>query len=334
MEIINFEPFEDLTNIPDSMLIDSDTEIARLTLDDFVVKYATLEVRGDVIVTFKGERYRTPSEFPEELKELIRNDPNFWDPECSGVYVVNNNWFKAFLWDENNQYLTSDYVDAENLSADSIKEMLLGYAEEYKDQYNIDLAKDAISEGNQIVTYYRLGDVTNWGAPEVKIIVPYGGCVSDKLEELLHNAKDSNMSDEEILKNYLMEPMPDDWKDIYEDEYEGYMSIDLGYGIKGFSVASIEGTVITQVDDQLVYISDPDNAGFNDTCYVRDFSKDGSLEKYKPVAIFRRSTDPEHFDSEMEKYGEISGIVAPYDIDVEVVTDNDIIFFALKKEEE
>ena len=131
MEIINFEPFEDLTNIQDSMLIDSDTEIARLTLDDSVVKYATLEVRGDVNITYGGENYRTPSEFPEELKEVIRKNPNCWDTECSGIFVGNNNWFEAFLWDENNQYLTSDCVDAENLSADSIKEMLLGYAEEF-----------------------------------------------------------------------------------------------------------------------------------------------------------------------------------------------------------
>ena len=72
MDTVTFNLYEDLENVADSMLIESNTEIANLETDDYFV---SLEVRGEVNVDFTvdgiTETFRNPSEFPDELKKLI-----------------------------------------------------------------------------------------------------------------------------------------------------------------------------------------------------------------------------------------------------------------------
>ncbi len=100
-----------LTNYSDSMLFDSGESIATGTFEcDGETLDIDLEVAGDVRVEFKGETYRKPSEFPDELRDRIRANPNNWDitapsgedndePE-SDVYVCNNNWFEYVFNDD------------------------------------------------------------------------------------------------------------------------------------------------------------------------------------------------------------------------------------------
>lgn len=104
----SFECDFDLAKYTDSMLFDSGTGIASA---EYIVGGEVfsvhLEVRGEVAVTFDGITYHAPSEFPDELKERIRNNPGWWDtysPSGEGnddqsgdIYCGMNNWFEA-IW--------------------------------------------------------------------------------------------------------------------------------------------------------------------------------------------------------------------------------------------
>lgn len=73
ISILDFHIRKGLKQCADSMLFDSDTVIADMkvkTSDDLTVSVA-LMVRGYVSVTYRGMTYHKPSEFPQELRELI-----------------------------------------------------------------------------------------------------------------------------------------------------------------------------------------------------------------------------------------------------------------------
>ena len=67
-----YTQYEDMNPIKDSMQFDSDTEICSYVSPDkkFTI---TIEVRGEVRLTYKDETYTKPSEFPQEVKEIIKN---------------------------------------------------------------------------------------------------------------------------------------------------------------------------------------------------------------------------------------------------------------------
>ena len=128
-----FECYEDLTDIKDSMQLDSDTDICRYI--DESGKYAvTIDVKGEVRVTWCAngiesgepvETYHRPSEFPDDLKELIARSNSWWENDPR-VYVSENNWFELFIWSHengDNRYLTSDCVDVEGETPESLKEL-------------------------------------------------------------------------------------------------------------------------------------------------------------------------------------------------------------------
>ena len=94
MNIKNFKCNENLSQYVDSMLFDSGECIAEMEyeIDDTLITIC-LEVRGEVKVDFNGVSYNRPSEFPLELKELIKGNPANWDCE-DYVYVDMNNWFE------------------------------------------------------------------------------------------------------------------------------------------------------------------------------------------------------------------------------------------------
>lgn len=117
-----YTQYEDMKPIKDSMQFDSDTEICEYTPADKKVKI-TIEVRGEVGITYNDEVYKKPSEFPQEVKEIIQNG-DLWNTD--EVYVGNNNWFELFFWDEEGNFLDSDVVDIEGMSP----EELCDYCEE------------------------------------------------------------------------------------------------------------------------------------------------------------------------------------------------------------
>lgn len=130
-------PDVDLTKIKDSMQIDSGTTIATCHMKDF---YAYIEVRGDVMVFFnpntneeptQGEYYTKPSEFPQELKDLIAKDETWYLDKR--VELVRNNWFELF-WGKapTDTGLSSECVSIEEYNTNDIMNLLMYCAEQAK----------------------------------------------------------------------------------------------------------------------------------------------------------------------------------------------------------
>lgn len=117
----------DLSGINTSMELDSGQELARLYDGDLC---ATLKVVGDVVVFYKDEIYKTPSQFPEELMKLFHDGKA---DNKHGVDTAFNNWFEVFVWkvvkdNKGNDKLDfaglCDVVDAEGNTPDEIRGLL------------------------------------------------------------------------------------------------------------------------------------------------------------------------------------------------------------------
>ena len=121
-KIKSFNCEENLSQYISSMLFDSGEEIATGVFsygdDELEV---TLQVSGEVAVTFKDEVYHRPSDFPEELVQLIKEHPYDWDVcappeeeddeyECY-VYVGLNNWFE-YIFDCEGSVYEDDLAEA------------------------------------------------------------------------------------------------------------------------------------------------------------------------------------------------------------------------------
>ena len=124
MKIKNFE-CKDLKQFTSSMLYDRETIVAT---GEFEINGKNIEVflmvDGDVNVDFKGETYRNPSEFPDELIDRIRRDPYHWDvtspsgepDEDNGtdVHVESKNWF-SYVACEDKRFI-DDLVEDRDIS--------------------------------------------------------------------------------------------------------------------------------------------------------------------------------------------------------------------------
>ena len=137
----------DLPNIKDSMQLDSGTTIATLKYKN---NWASLEVRGEVKVFFNpkvkegeaptdGDYYVYPSEFPQELKDLIAGETEIYraDGDIKGIehnwafddriYISENNWFELFVADDEDDPIPDAVVvDVEGECATEILNMLMG----------------------------------------------------------------------------------------------------------------------------------------------------------------------------------------------------------------
>lgn len=91
---LEFNVYEDMKNIVDSMQFSSDTIIADLVGNNIE---AYIIVHGEVSVTFNDENYDDPADFPDELKQLISQEKN-WNND-DRVYVSLNNWFDIVVND-------------------------------------------------------------------------------------------------------------------------------------------------------------------------------------------------------------------------------------------
>ncbi len=128
---IEFYQYIEMDKIKDSMQLDSEQTIAWLRAGEKII---SLEVRGEVKVWWNpnatkdsspinGEYFKYPSEFPEELKELIKNE-QYWDTD-ERVCVSQNNWFELFICKNKNDLVPdSVVVDVEGLSSIEIYEMM------------------------------------------------------------------------------------------------------------------------------------------------------------------------------------------------------------------
>ena len=123
MKIINFECDKNLSQYVDSMLFDSNTIIASMTceINEHQINI-DLMTRGYVNVEYKGDTYRYPSEFPQELKIKIKENPNWWDDE--DVYIDENNWFE-YIYDDtiNGKTYSDGIVFEDDLSKYSVEQV-------------------------------------------------------------------------------------------------------------------------------------------------------------------------------------------------------------------
>ena len=90
-----FSCSDNLAQYTDSMLFDSGECIASMDyFDEETGKSVTLDLRvcGSVKVSFKETNYTHYSDFPEQLKKLIKKNRE-WELD-ERVYVDENNWFE------------------------------------------------------------------------------------------------------------------------------------------------------------------------------------------------------------------------------------------------
>jgi len=138
--------YKDMTKVLDSMMLDSYEMIAYgYDKDDDIC--ITIETNGEVVVDWNplgidnmdssSERFRYPSDFPQELKDLITENPNQWMTD-ERVYVDANNWFEIFVWDGKEPggcAIFSDVVDVEGLKNDDLKNIMDDFLSAYKNEY-------------------------------------------------------------------------------------------------------------------------------------------------------------------------------------------------------
>lgn len=90
--ITQFDCEKDLTPYTDSMLFDSGTNIATMIWEDDKYKIEQyLDIVGDVKVWFEDKYYTQPSEFPKELRDIIKQGNCWYD----GISL--NNWFETIF---------------------------------------------------------------------------------------------------------------------------------------------------------------------------------------------------------------------------------------------
>lgn len=167
VQVADYQVHQELSECVDSMLFDSDTNIAYLsakTSDGRFTASVDLMVRGEVSVTYKGKTYRKPSQFPKELRDRIKAHPGSWefsdgekdlsklsdeelsflmeqfDPDnCAlededELYISCNNWFEYIYTVRGEGYEQADGVLFEEnlatLSNDDLQVAMLTFAKE------------------------------------------------------------------------------------------------------------------------------------------------------------------------------------------------------------
>lgn len=122
IKLESFTCEDNLAQYTCSMLFDSGEEIARgvFTCEGKELDIS-LRICGEVAVTYKDEVYHQPSDFPDELIQLIKEHPYDWDvyspsgegndDEEGNIYVGLNNWFE-YLFDGDGDVYEEDLAKA------------------------------------------------------------------------------------------------------------------------------------------------------------------------------------------------------------------------------
>lgn len=126
----NFCCDENLSQYTDSMLFESNLNIASMNYESKGCKVILdLMTRGEVNVDYKGVTYRSPLEFPEDLKEIIKTKP-YWFNDTEDLYIDANNWFEYIYDITINGKTYSDGIMFEtDLSKYSVEELKTEMAE-------------------------------------------------------------------------------------------------------------------------------------------------------------------------------------------------------------
>lgn len=97
--ITEYKVYEPLEKCLDALLFNSGTDIAHMTceFENYIVDI-DLTVCGEVDIEYEGVDWKLPSEFPEELKKIIKNHYSGVQNMAGLCYVKDNNWFE-FLYE-------------------------------------------------------------------------------------------------------------------------------------------------------------------------------------------------------------------------------------------
>lgn len=127
-----FKLYEDTKNIKDSLQFDSGTLIAEYIDNDLS---ARIEVVGDVRIIFEGDIFKYPSNFSDELKQIVAKG-NAYDDER--IEVCENNWFELIVIDNTNNTeidMGDDPIIAvEGLTAHELKDLLISILNSVKER--------------------------------------------------------------------------------------------------------------------------------------------------------------------------------------------------------
>lgn len=143
MEEVKFNRFlcdKPLSMFTDSMLFDSHKDLIAEGSFSCGDKHLTLRlvVNGEVCVEFDGVSYHAPSEFPDVLREAIKQNPETWerantvfsDGKEHDLYVHMNNWFEYLVDGDGSFGVTMDDVPA-SMTPEEIREEMLGIAADH-----------------------------------------------------------------------------------------------------------------------------------------------------------------------------------------------------------
>lgn len=116
-------PKEQREGVTDSLLLDSGTEIVSAMAGGYDF---SLRVQGNVKVVFGDDTFKTPSCFPEALKEAIRTKRYYHNPY---ICIAENNWYELMVWDKDFTCVLSDVVDLDisELTEKTARELILDY---------------------------------------------------------------------------------------------------------------------------------------------------------------------------------------------------------------
>ena len=131
--MVEFKCYTDLSNINDSMELDSGSVIAELKKDNYMLE---LRVCGEVKVYFDDDIFKCASQMPDELLQLFHEGKAYEDERVS---VIENNWFEVFLYEwEDGVWIwsgQSDVWDCEGMSADELKGEMESMLDEWVKDY-------------------------------------------------------------------------------------------------------------------------------------------------------------------------------------------------------
>lgn len=140
-----FKSIVDISNINDSMELDSGQEIAYLKKGPYMV---TLEVCGEVKVRYKNRTYKTASRMPEELIQQFHNGTAYENEDF--VDIIFNNWLETFIWEkEGDEYECTGISDVsyyEGCTAEDIESGLEDYLDKYIEDYWLDHAHNVLNK--------------------------------------------------------------------------------------------------------------------------------------------------------------------------------------------
>lgn len=121
-----FDCYEDLSDVNDSMELESGQIIAELNR---LYHRVELRVVGDVRVVYKDEVYKSVSQMPDELVQLFHWE-KAWENE--DVYIDDNNWFEVLIYKDSGLWTGyGEVVECEGMSPADIECLLNDCLYEY-----------------------------------------------------------------------------------------------------------------------------------------------------------------------------------------------------------